>query len=382
MEAVLVVLRSLLVAGALVIVAGTALSALRTFVLPRAAYSLLSRLVFVTIRTGFDKVVRRLDTYERQDAVMALFAPVGLLALPVAWLLIIFTAYGAAYLAIDPGAGWQAALDQSGSALFTLGFRPAHGFGARLLSLTESGLGLTLIALLITYLPSIYGAFSRREAAVQKLAVRAGTPPSAVTMLARIHRIGWLDEMDGFFASWEDWFVELGETHTSLAALVFFRSPRSDQSWVTAAGCILDTAAIVSSTVDLGHRTPNADLCLRAGFLSLRSIGDYLSVPVDHDPSPGDPISITREEFITAYEQLAAAGVPVRPDPERCFADFAGWRVNYDTVLLALASVTMAPLSPWSSDRSPAFRSPLRRRSLDRPSGRLRRTRKSRNESR
>ena len=49
--------------------------------------------------------------------------------------------------------------------------RPCSPSAARLLSFTQSALGLTLIALLITYLPSIYAAFSKREAAVQKLDV-------------------------------------------------------------------------------------------------------------------------------------------------------------------------------------------------------------------
>jgi len=362
MDALFLALRVLLVAGSFVLVAATALSALRTFVLPRAANTFLSRLVFFTIRRGFDKVVRRLDRYERQDAVMALFAPVGLLALPVVWLLLVFASYAVAFWSIDPAAGWKAGADESGSSLFTLGFRAPAGFPGRLLGFTEAGLGLTLVALLITYLPSIYNAFSKREAAVQKLAVRADTPPSAVTMIVRFHRIGWLDRLDDLFTDWEDWFVELGETHTSLAALVFFRSPRADQSWITAAGCVLDAAAIASSTVDLGHRTPDADLCLRAGFLSLRAIAEYLAIPFDPDPSPEDPVSIAQEEFLGAYRELAAAGVPVRPDPEVCWTAYRGWRVNYDTVLLGLAAVTMAPASPWSSDRSPAFRSPLLRR--------------------
>jgi hypothetical protein len=362
MSVVLVALRVLLVAGAAVLVVATVLSAVRTFVLPRAANTFLARLVFVTIRRGFDRVVRRLDTYERQDAVMALFAPVGLLALPVAWLSLVLIAYAAAYWAIAPSDGLVTAIDESGSALFTLGFRAPEHFPARLLSFTEAALGLTLIALLITYLPSIYAAFSRREAAVQKLDVRAGTPPSSVTMIVRFHRIGWLDRLDELFTDWEDWFVELGETHTSLAALVFFRSPRPDQSWVTAAGCVLDTAAFASSTLDLGHRTPYADLCLRAGFLSLRNIGAYLRIPFDIDPEPGDVISITRDEFLVAYREMADAGVPVKADAEQCWADFAGWRVNYDRVLLGLAAVTMAPMSPWSSDRSPALRTTLLQR--------------------
>ncbi len=79
--------------------------------------------------------------------------------------------------------------------------------------------------------------------------------------------------------------------------------------------------------------------------------------------------------------QLVAAGVPVRPDPDECWQAFAGWRVNYDSVLLGLASVTMAPLSPWSSDRSPAFRSPLLRRRAVRSHRSALARQKSRNES-
>lgn len=45
-------------------------------------------------------------------------------------------------------------------------------------------------------------------------------------------------------------------------------------------------------------------------------------------------------------------GVPIKADRERAWRDFAGWRVNYDTVLLALANLTSAPPAMWSSDRS------------------------------
>jgi len=54
--------------------------------------------------------------------------------------------------------------------------------------------------------------------------------------------------------------------------------------------------------------------------------------------------------------------VPVRPDRERAWRDFAGWRVNYDSVLLGLAGVTMAPYAPWSSDRSLRFKPRVVRR--------------------
>jgi len=56
--------------------------------------------------------------------------------------------------------------------------------------------------------------------------------------------------------------------------------------------------------------------------------------------------------------------VPVKPDREQAWRGFAGWRVNYDAVLLALAALTAAPPARWSSDRSlgsPAL-APLTRR--------------------
>jgi hypothetical protein len=81
-------------------------------------------------------------------------------------------------------------------------------------------------------------------------------------------------------------------------------------------------------------------------------------MPFDTNPSPDDPISIDASEFYEAYEQLAREGVPLRADREQAWRDFKGWRVNYDTVLLGLAGLTMAPYAQWISDRSLRYRRP------------------------
>jgi hypothetical protein len=90
---------------------------------------------------------------------------------------------------------------------------------------------------------------------------------------------------------------------------------------------------------------------IRSGYLCLRHLASFFYVEVDDDPRADDPISIRREEFDDAYDRLRAVGVPLRNDREQCWRDFAGWRVNYDTALVELARLTMAPLAPWSSDR-------------------------------
>jgi hypothetical protein len=51
-------------------------------------------------------------------------------------------------------------------------------------------------------------------------------------------------------------------------------------------------------------------------------------------------------------EDLGRNGVPIKADREQAWLDFAGWRVTYETPLLRLAGLTMAPYAQWSSDRS------------------------------
>ncbi|MDQ2995734.1 MAG: hypothetical protein M3R61_01570 [Chloroflexota bacterium] len=92
--------------------------------------------------------------------------------------------------------------------------------------------------------------------------------------------------------------------------------------------------------------------------LPLQRICDFFALPYNPHPAPSDTISVTREEFDAACERLADAGVPLKPDREKAWRDFSGWRVNYDTPLLLLASTVTAPLALWSSDRAPARRCP------------------------
>jgi len=325
--------------------------AVRTVILPRGEPVPLTRGTFIAVRKLFDLRLTRLNTYEERDRLLARYAPISLIVLPGVWVALVLVGFTGVFwgLGIDP---IGRAFDVSGSSLLTLGYAlPDHGVPTYGASFAEATIGLGLVALLISFLPTIYGAFQRRELLVARLAYRAGDPPSSVVMIRRHHELNRLDALDDLWDDWESWFADIEETHTSQPSLVFFRSISHERSWVTAAGVVLDAAAIRASTLRL-PRNARAELCLRAGFLALRRIATYYELPFDPDPRPDDPISVTREEFLVVYEQLASDGVPVRPDRERCWQAFAGWRVNYDAVLLGLAGLTAAPYAPWSSDRS------------------------------
>ena len=124
---------------------------------------------------------------------------------------------------------------------------------------------------------------------------RAGSPPSSLTFVKRLHDIRGLDDLEDLWSDWEAFFAELEESHSSYPALMYFRSG-PNRSWLTASGTLLDSAALITSSVDV-ERLAAANLCLRSGFLALRSLADFLRLPFPDDPAPDDPISVSREEF-------------------------------------------------------------------------------------
>ena len=341
----------------LAVVLGTIRSALRTLVLPRATPSLLVRFVFVTWRRIYSLRAGPSRPYAQRDRVLASFAPVSLLTLPVAWLALALIGFTPMMWAagVRP---WREALITSGSSVFTLGFARPEGLFPTLLCFAEAGLGFGLAGLLISYLPSIYAAFSRRETSVALLEGLAGTPPSPVDMLARHHAIGGLDRLAELFDRWQVWFADVQESHTSVPALCFFRSPRSEHSWVTAATCVLDAAALRQSSLTIPESGASAALCIRTGFVTLRHIASFFALPFDPDPRPDDAISVTREEFDEAFARLEQLGLPVKKDVDQAWRDFAGWRVNYDSVARALAALTVAAPAGWPAGDNGQYQRP------------------------
>ena len=325
------------------VIARTVLSAIRTFIVPRGVNDRLTRLAFRLIRGAFDLIAPPSKPYLYRDRILAYYGPVALMLLPAWWLVLLVTGFGAIYWAM--GLPIADALEVSGSSLLTLGFfRPAVPFGD-FIAFAEAAMGLALVALLISYLPTIYGAFSRRELLVSMLEVRADTPPSPLVMITRMHRLHGLDALHPMWERWEQWFAEVEESHSSLPVLAFYRSQQPGLSWVNAAGAIMDAAALVRSSVAIPMDV-QADLVIRAGYLAMRRICDFFEFPYDPHPKPTDATSIDRARFDAALEVLAGAGVPLVEDRDQAWRDFNGWRVNYDMPLRRLEKLTLAP-TPW-----------------------------------
>lgn len=174
-----------------------------------------------------------------------------------------------------------------------------------------------------------------------RLCLLAGIPPDPALLLIRSFDANALGNLDETWREWERWFADLREAHTSFVALNFFRSQDPRAHWLTAAGVALDTAALAMAAVRPVDR--QGALMMRTGFDTLRQIADQFGIGYDPDPAPSDPISVPRVDVESILDELAEAGLPLRVDRERIWRDWAGWRVNYDTVLIDLARLTHAP---------------------------------------
>ncbi|MBG8553222.1 hypothetical protein [Hymenobacter guriensis] len=330
-------------AGA-VLVLMTLLGAIRSFVLPRNESVLITNWLFRSIRYAFSGLARLRTTYGARDRVMSLYAPVALVALPGLWLVLLGIGYTAIFWALGEG-DLDRCFRISNSSLFTLGSEePSDHFLANAMSYSEAGLGLLLVTLLISYLPTMYQAFSRRELVVARLELRAGAPASPVTLLEWLHRTGSLADDGVQWDQWEAWFMELEETHTSIGILAFFRSPQPGRSWVMAADIVLDAGALLLSAVDV-PRNPHGELCFKAGCISINRIYRYFEgANASPDVVPDSIIEEpTSQDFRDACQQLRKAGIPLHANEAASWHTYQELRSRYRRAIHYLGQLTMTP---------------------------------------
>jgi hypothetical protein len=241
---------------------------------------------------------------------------------------------GTALQTIDRPVNFFTYLYMSGTTLFTLGYgdvTPTSHFG-RILAVAESGLGFAFLAVIISYLPGINQAFSKREVTISLLDARAGSPPSAEQVLVRLSRAGNMEELDSFFSEWEAWSAELLESHLSFPVLSYFRSQHDNQSWLAALTCMLDTCAVLIAEVK-GRNLYRAQLTFAMARHAAVDLTLIFRVPAESPPED----RLTREQHARLRNSLRAAGLEL-DDEGVVAARLAELRGMYEPFVFGLAN--------------------------------------------
>jgi hypothetical protein len=293
------------------------------------------------------------------DRVLGLFAPAATVALLAAWLVGLIVGYGLILFAlrdelrpVPPDLGTT--LYFAATSVLTLGFGDivADGAPARVVITIAAISGLGTVALVVTFLFSLYGSYQRREVRVVVLQAAAGAPPSAVALLESYARLDLVGRLPDLFHEWEEWAAEVLDSHVAYPLLGFFRSSHDNLSWISALGTVLDAASLVLTTI-VGVPRGEAKLFKRMGT---HLVEDIFNLGFRAD----DAMSLDREAFDAACDRLEEAEYTLAPR-DVAWTAFEAARATYTARLAAMASYWAAPAAQWLGDPV-VLRQPLHQR--------------------
>ena len=329
-------------------------SVVTTLVVPRQSRDRISRTVDRTVEALYRLAAKQVRDYPHRDRRLASQASTTILVQLAVWLLLFYAGFA---LLLEPfdDQGFEHALAQAGSSLFTLGYAGPDGAPLTVIDYLAAASGLVVVALQVGYLPTLYGAFNRRETEVTLLSSRAGTPAWGPEILARTRfGFGADDEgavMDEFYLQWERWAADVAESHTNYPVLTRFRSPAQLSSGWSRLVAVLDSAALWMALSPGRAPAVEARLALRMGFTALRSIAATVGLEVDHDPDPDSELLLSYDDYLAGCARIASTTFAMERSPEQAWPDFRGWRVNYEQVAYALAWRLDAVPGPWTGPR-------------------------------
>ena len=293
------------------------------------------------------------ESSNARERLLAALGPLLILILLVAWIVQQIIGFALIWWAVDDVQGVETFLDSiyySGVVYFTVGFGEVlpNATGARIGALVEAACGVVTIALVVGYLPSLYGAYSEREKKL--MTIDDGSDDRITpTNLA----IAWsgpnadLSRLNNKLADWEEWVASIHETHSTLPMLVLFRSHDRRQNWITALGVLADTA-VHAQIIDGGAGRTESYWLLRriiALFEELTKHVDLTSYRAEHTRDPNEPVDAAL--FDQLYEQMEAHGFTLLSRDE-ALRRASAFRNRFAPPMEYLIDALVAPRGFWS----------------------------------
>ncbi len=288
-----------------------------------------------------------------RNALLSYFGPLSILVLIGAWAVGLIFGFALLQWSLGselhtPGgeAGFPVYLYLSGVTFFTLGFgdvTPVYPLG-RMLVVFETGLGFGFLAVLISYLPVLYQAFSHREVTISLLDARAGSPPTAAQILIRLGRTHEYAVLDRFLEEWERWAAEILESQVSFPVLSYYRSQHDNQSWLAAITAMLDTSTLVIAGLK-GVEPYQAQLTFATARHTVVDLAMVFQIP------PIEPAQdrLPAQQLDRLRHELADLGIALR-DGEATEKKIAELRGMYEPFVTALAKHFLFVLPPFVAE--------------------------------
>jgi hypothetical protein len=339
-------LRVLAAAGGVVLIVGMLSDAVATLIVTQGSTALWrpTRLFYAVTWRAARALAARLGD-RPGEYLLNVYPALSLLGLLVLWLAGLMIGWSLVYWGLGLHVGgaqdWGTLVYYAGASLVTPVFGSARGTLVRLLTLLETLTGVVTIALMISYLPALYGAYSRRESRLLTLDDPRGDRITPVRVIALSAPGGDLEMLYRSLGEWQMWTADVLESHVSYPMLALFRSQHPGQSWVTALGVVTDAASLTAACVE-GARDREPSFLYRRGRRAILEISSRLHVPSTTTPASW----LVEKNFELAWQQLAELGVPLR-DKAVAWKDLQALRATYGDELERLIEFVVAPRGFW-----------------------------------
>lgn len=272
-----------------------------------------------------------------REVMLGSFGPVSFLVMQLIWVAMLI--FGYALLLFGLGndivprlTNFHSACYFAGTSLLTLGFGDVVAVGgfARFCVLSAAVTGVSVMAIAISFLFSLQSCVQRREATINSIEIRAGSPASGLQLLLTYRRLGLVSHLGSSFQTWEAWAADILETHRSFPILSYFRSSQPDVSWISALGSVMDASTLLCTCIE---SVPNgeAKLFFEVGRKTLITLCEYLGL------QHVDKVGIERWEFDQALDLLRSAGYKTL-DHDDAWSSFSERHASYAGYGAALAA--------------------------------------------
>jgi hypothetical protein len=293
----------------------------------------------------YSRLARRIDDADLRERFLVPYGPVSLVGLLAVWVALLLFGWGLVWWGlqsrIDGIDGLTSAVYFSGVTFLTIGFGDIvpDGGTTRILAVVEGLNGILTTALVIGLLPTLFGAYNRREAKLMTL----DTLHDVVVPLDYLRLKadgGDLGPLYADFKEWDAWCADVYDSHTAYPMLLWFRSRQPGRSWTVGIAIVLEAASYVMSTVEQAKHH-EAQLFYRRAVMLLESLTSarHVDVPTVR----GFDEEQLRRQFERVHATIVELSLPARP-LEEAYAREQALRADYMPQLINLNAALLAPL--------------------------------------
>jgi hypothetical protein len=292
----------------------------------------------------------RLLPAQAADTMLGMYGPFGLIINLILWVSLMMLGYACLQWAGGSNLVPHGSVDFGNDLYFsaaTMAASAPAGLAAqdtfaRVVQVIDAGSGLAVIAIVIGYLPSLYQAFSSREATVSQLDARAGSPPSAGQLVLRTVQNGGWPALNEYLSSWETWVAELMETHLAYPVLAYFRSQHVNQNWLAALCTVLDASAFA-----IAAAPPGSVEASRFTFAIARHAVVDLSYTFHVQAGAAAQGRLSRGDLRRLLELVEQAGRQSCAEEETVWEHLQQMRRLYEPYVVAIGERLELAVPPW-----------------------------------